>query len=98
VDRFYNTGCFAAPAAGLFGSAGRGVVTGPGTNSWDLVLIKNTALYRERLRLQFRSEFFNAFNHPEWGMPGRSFGAGGLGVVTSAGAPRIIQFGLKMMF
>jgi hypothetical protein len=98
LDRFYATSCFAAPAAGLFGSAGRGVVTGPGTNSWDLVLIKNTAIFRERVRLQFRSEFFNAFNHPDWGMPGRSFGAGGLGVVASASAPRIIQFGLKLMF
>jgi hypothetical protein len=43
-------------------SSGRGVVDGPGFNSWDLAAIKNTKI-AERVRTQFRAEFFNAFNH-----------------------------------
>jgi hypothetical protein len=97
LGEFFRTDCFAIPPPGHFGNAARGVVTGPGTNSWDLVVLKNFAI-RESMRLQFRSEFFNAFNHPEWGVPGRDMGASSFGVVSSAGDPRIIQFGLKLMF
>jgi len=97
LNKFFGTECFAYPATGLFGNAGRAVITGPGVNNWDMVLLKNT-LIQERFRLQFRSEFFNAFNHPGWGVPGHSMGSSSFGVVSSANAPRIIQFGLKLLF
>jgi hypothetical protein len=53
---------------------------------------------REQIGLQFRSEFFNAFNHPNWNQPGRDLGGSNFGIATGAGDPRIIQFGLKLIF
>jgi hypothetical protein len=96
VSRYFNPGCFVAPPD-RFGNAGRSTVTGPGLNSWDMAVFKNFA-FAEKIDMQFRSEFFNAFNHPNLGMPGRTVGASGLGVVSSALDPRIIQFGLKLSF
>jgi len=96
IDRYFKADCFVAPPD-RFGNAGRSTVQGPGTNSWDLSLFKNIAI-REGIQLQFRSEYFNAFNHPNWNMPGRDLGAGSFGVVNSAQDPRIIQFGLKVLF
>ncbi|HEY2930892.1 MAG TPA: TonB-dependent receptor [Acidobacteriota bacterium] len=93
---FFNASCFVAPAD-RFGNAGRSTVIGPGSQTWDLAVFKNFEV-RERMRVQFRTEFFNAFNHPNLGQPGRDLGGGNFGVVTSAGGPRIIQFGLKMLF
>ena len=99
LERFFATSCFAAPPAGLFGSAARGVVTGPGTNSWDLVLIKNTSLYQERVRLQFRSEFFNLTNTPVFGSPNRSFGTQDFGKITStSNYARQVQMALRLTF
>jgi len=59
--------------------------------------MKNFAL-TENARLQFRAEFFNAFNHTQLGTPGATLGVAGFGSVSSARDPRIIQFGLKLSF
>jgi hypothetical protein len=96
LQQFFNTACFVAPPD-RFGNAGRSTVTGPGLHVWDMAVFKNFAI-RERASIQFRSEFFNAFNHPNWNAPGRDLGASGFGVVNSAQDPRIIQFGLKVLF
>ena len=93
---FFNGNCFAAPAD-RFGNAGRATVVGPGSNTVDLAVFKNFRI-QEKMQLQFRSEFFNAFNHPNWGQPGRTVGGNNLGIATSAGSPRIIQFGMKLIF
>ena len=93
---FFNGNCFTAPA-GRFGTAGRSTVIGPGSNLVDLAIYKNIHV-REQVRLQFRGEFFNAFNHPNWNMPNRDLGGSNFGISTGAGAPRIIQFGLKLIF
>jgi len=94
--RFFNTDCFVAPAD-RFGTAGRSSVEGPGVHVWDLSLVKNVAIGR-RMQAQVRAEFFNAFNRPNWNAPGRTLGASGFGEVTSAGDPRIIQLGAKLLF
>lgn len=96
IQRYFRQDCFVAPA-NQFGNAGRSTVEGPGTNLWDLAVLKNFFL-TEQASLQFRAEFFNALNHPNWNAPGRDLGAGGFGVITSAQDPRIIQFGLKLNF
>jgi hypothetical protein len=66
----------------------------------DIAVFKNFFLgqIREDMRLQVRGEFFNAFNHPNWSAPGRDLGGGNFGRVTGAADPRIIQFGLKLVF
>jgi Carboxypeptidase regulatory-like domain/TonB-dependent Receptor Plug Domain len=96
VAEYINTGAFSL-ATGHFGSAGRGICTGPGLNNWDISAIKNIQM-GERLRLQFRSEFFNAFNHVSF----NSFDSGvedsTFGQLNGDHDPRIIQFGLKLYF
>jgi hypothetical protein len=96
LKRFFNTDCFVAPP-NRFGTAGRSSVEGPGTHVWDLSVFKNIAIGRG-IEAQVRGEFFNAFNRPNWGQPGRTLGASGFGEVTSAGDPRIIQLGIKLLF
>jgi hypothetical protein len=80
------------------GNAGRNSLEQPGLNSWDLSAVKDTNL-NERLTLQFRSEFFNAFNHPQFGPPNNALNSGLFGVITSLRVPpREIQFALKLLW
>jgi hypothetical protein len=97
LTRWFNTSAFANPAQYTIGNAGRNIIIGPGSNNWDIIISK---VFRigERHRIQFRSEFFNAFNHPTFNNPGATLGVPSFGVVTSAGPARIIQLGLKYNF
>jgi Carboxypeptidase regulatory-like domain len=63
--RYFNTGVFSAPPQDVKGNAGEGIVRGPGINNWDISLSKN---FRpaEKFNIEFRAEFFNAFNHTQW--------------------------------
>ena len=71
---------------------------GPGAASFNLALFKNfTVGFREGMKLQFRSEFFNALNELNLGNPNMTIGAN-MGRITSAGDPRILQFALKLLF
>jgi hypothetical protein len=97
VERWFDTGKFVIPPTGHFGNSGRNILTGPGLQNWNASLIKNVSL-RESLSLQFRTEVFNAFNHPNFGLPGHFAGSADFGRVTSSGSPRHIQFGVKLLF
>jgi hypothetical protein len=68
--------------------------------NFDFALFKNTKFGPgEKLGFQFRTEFFNLFNHPQFGPPGNSFGSATFGVVTTqVNNPRLIQFAAKVMF
>lgn len=55
-------------------------------------------VFRERFRIQFRAEMFNAFNHTNFGIPGTAFGSPQFGVINSARAARVTQLGLKFYF
>ncbi len=97
---WFNTAAFApAPPFG-FGTAPRVL---PNTRSHaltnlDFSIFKNTSI-TERVNLQFRSEFFNIFNHPWFARPNGSFGNPAFGTVSSVlNAPRQIQFALKLIF
>jgi hypothetical protein len=92
-----NPSSFAAPATGYFGNSGANILTGPGVNNWDLALEKNIQL-RERWRLQFRSEFFNAWNHAQFANPDSTVGDANFGQITQARDAREIQFGLKLLW
>jgi Carboxypeptidase regulatory-like domain/TonB dependent receptor len=84
-----------------YGNSGRNSVRGPGINNVDLSIFKNFK-FSERTKLQFRTEFFNAFNHTQFLISGNSntaFGfTGTFGQVTQTRDPRIIQFALKLSF
>jgi hypothetical protein len=94
IQRFFATECFVA-TSDRFGNAGRSTVIGPDTNLLDLAVFKMFNMGRGT-RLQFRAEFFNVFNIPNWDAPGRTLGASGFGEITSARDPRIIQLGMKL--
>jgi Carboxypeptidase regulatory-like domain/TonB dependent receptor/TonB-dependent Receptor Plug Domain len=102
----FNPNCFGAapPVAGgvLVGNSGRNRFYGPGITTVDFSLFKNFS-FRERFKVQFRSEFFNVFNHPNFAAPNflndanNSIGTGNAGVIGSTStASRQIQLGLKL--
>src|SRR5215831_9132531 len=94
---WFSTGAFAISPYGTFGNAGRNILTGPGYSSVDVSVIKNTPI-REGLTLQFRAEFFNLLNSPNFFLPESFLASPAFGRVLAAGTPRRVQFGLKLLF
>jgi len=103
--QWYDPNCYVQQPIGTFGNVGRNTLRGPGLLDLDVSLSKETKI-RERVNLQFRAEFFNIINHPNWA--GSSFDyailSGGAinpaaGRLTSTStSSRQIQFGLKLKF
>ena len=94
---YLNPTAFAIPPRGTFGNVPRNYFDGPGTNDWDLMLAKNYK--REGFSVQFRAEFFNAFNHPLLNQPNRFLDAPAFGTITNTLLDnRQIQFGLKISY
>jgi Carboxypeptidase regulatory-like domain/TonB dependent receptor len=105
-----NPAAFAQPGPGQFGNCAPRLFHGPGIQMWDLSLFKQFK-FTERYQLQFRAEFFNAFNHPNFANPSANISSpGSFGKVSSTlspilgtdsggpGDPREIQFALKFYF
>ncbi|HTW24275.1 MAG TPA: carboxypeptidase regulatory-like domain-containing protein [Candidatus Baltobacteraceae bacterium] len=80
-----------------FGDSGVGIVLGPGQFNWDISLIKETKI-REGQSLVFRTEFYNAFNHPQFANPATAKGFGYGAITATSVNPRLIQFALKYVF
>lgn len=97
VQRWFNTDAFVAPAAYTFGNAGRGLIRGDGRIGFDFSINKNF-FFGENKSVTFRVDMFNAFNHPDFGLPGRSLGGAGFGTISSATDPRTMQLGLRVSF
>jgi len=81
-----------------YGTVPRNFFRGPGRTNLNLALIKETALAGERLKLTFRAEFFNIFNHTEFDNPDTGLLSGTFGQILSTADPRIIQLALKLNF
>ena len=98
ATHFFNTAAFSDPAPYTFGNAGRNIIPGPGNNIFDLAAQKKVP-FGETKALEFRAEFFNAFNHPNWGipLPFADFGPF-FGRIASTGDPRRAQFALRLEF
>jgi outer membrane receptor protein involved in Fe transport len=103
VARWFDTTPFVVPV-GSFGNLGRNVVIGPGFNNTDFSVIKRTKLGENKV-LEFRAEFFDIFNHANFGQPGRVVGSATFGQITNtrfatgdSGSSRQIQFALKFKF
>jgi hypothetical protein len=99
---WFNACAFAAPATKRFGTAGRNIVIGPGIANLDFS-VSRSFRFKERYGLDFRVEFFNLFNHPQFDMPQIFFDSAGFTSVRSAnafgnGPPRQIQLGLRLSF
>jgi hypothetical protein len=107
AEQWFNTSCFQTnpPVTGngstglpnAPGTAGRGVIDGPGTVRFDFTLTKNVRL-RESLGLQFRVEAFNVFNHTNFRALSTNVTAAGFGQVTTVRDPRTMQLGAKFEF
>jgi hypothetical protein len=108
LNNYFNKSCIAAyPIIGsdgkgtTFGNAGIGIVRGPGQDNVDFSVIKQFPIARlsDRSHLEFRAEFFNLFNHPNFGNPTLSQTSASFGrILTTAVNPRILQFALKFGF
>jgi hypothetical protein len=96
--RWFNTDAFQVAPQFTLGNSSRNPVRGPGYRNVDLALIKRTPLGRGRTTLEFRVEAFNLTNTPPLGAPNGVLGAPGFGSITSAGDPRVVQLGLKVIF
>ena len=98
VEEFFNRDAFSTPDAFTFGNAGRNILPGPGNNVFDLGLRRLFTL-REGHFLQLRIEAFNAFNHPNIGIPGPypDFGPF-FGRILSSGEQRRLQLCVRYDF
>jgi hypothetical protein len=98
---FLNPAAFAVPALGTFGSCAPRSFHGPGLENVDLSIFKQF-IFTESWKLEFRSEFFNAFNHANFTNPNANIAAASIGsfgkVTSTVTDPREIQFALKLYF
>ncbi|HEX4228563.1 MAG TPA: carboxypeptidase-like regulatory domain-containing protein [Bryobacteraceae bacterium] len=102
LDEYFNTSCFAQPAAFTFGDESRNDpgLRSPGIANWDFTAFKNFPLAPEnKATLQFRAEFFNIFNRVQFGYPNQALGSSSFGVITSQlNNPRLVQFALRLTY
>jgi hypothetical protein len=96
-SRWFNTSAFQLAPLGTFGNCGRNTVTAPGTNNWDVSFFKKTPI-TERAAVEVRAEFFNIWNHPQFGIPVYDPSTPAFGSINSVRAARQIQFAMKLLF
>jgi len=95
---FFDPAIFQTQLPGTVGNAPRTICCGPTISESDLAILKSTPL-TERLRTEFRAEFFNAWNHTQFLSPdGNPADGADFGRVKRARDPREIQFALKLVF
>ena len=97
LRQYFNTAAFVVNTPGTFGSAGRNILIGPHMYNLDFGLMRNFAI-RERYKVQFRAESFNLFNHANFNNPNANVSAATFGTINAAGAPRVMQLALKLLF
>jgi Carboxypeptidase regulatory-like domain/TonB dependent receptor len=104
LNEWFNTACFTAPADFTFGNESRtdSTLRSDGVRNFDFAAFKRTRFGPdEKIGLEFRAEFFNLFNRTQFAPPNTSFGSSTFGVVSSTYPgtnPRLVQFGLKLVF
>ena len=96
TGNYFNPTQFEPEPIGTLGSSRR-FFSGPGLNDWDTALLKDTKL-NERMKLEFRAEFFNVFNHTQFDSVNGNIDNNTFGSVLAAQQPRIGQFSLKLNF
>ena len=97
ISAWFNQAAF-TDAVGHFGTASSGDILGPGQQVWDIGFIKNTSI-SERIKLQFRGEMFNTFNHTNFNSVDTDVDDGtAFGTLNGTHTPRNVQLGLKLYF
>ncbi len=98
IQEWFNPAALAIQPTGTFGNLGRDTIYGPGQINLDMALSRRFDI-RERLKLEFRADFFNIMNHGNWSGVGSSTASPAtLGTITSFTSPRYIQMALKLYF
>ena len=97
VARWFDTSCYVLPAFRTYGNTGAQTMDGPSYKVLNLAVNKIFHM-SESANLQFRAEFFNAFNHANFGRPTADVQSPSFGQISSAGPGRQIQFAMKVMF
>jgi hypothetical protein len=98
TNGYLSAASFAAPAPGTYGNHRNNSIEGPGFWTADVAFSRLVSFAATR-QLELRVEIFNLFNNFNWGNPVTNFDAGTFGRITSsAGEPRIMQFGIKTGF
>ncbi|HEV2115401.1 MAG TPA: hypothetical protein VGR48_05210 [Terriglobales bacterium] len=107
LNNYFNASCFTKPpvigADGIgtgFGNSATGLVAGPGQANLDIALSKSVSLHwlREGSSVEFRAEFYNALNHPQFSNPDTNFSSPTFGVISSTAVnPRVGQLALKLL-
>ena len=97
--QWFDTSLFTANALGTFGNSGRNIIRGPNFFNTDAGLLKDTAI-TERVNVQFRAEFFNVFNNPNFRLPNSNASSAQFGRITAVvdDNQRILQLALKLSF
>jgi hypothetical protein len=99
INEWFNTAAFVIPSTPEYGDAGRNILRAPGLNDIDIAMSKSFSLGSvETRRLQIRSEFFNALNHTNLGVPVNSIDSPAFGTITSSLPGREIQLGARLEF
>jgi hypothetical protein len=99
IAEWFNKAAFKENAPGTFGTLGRNTLRGPGLAIVDFSAFKRFPMpYSEQHKLEFRAEAFNAFNRVNLNNPNTTRTSSLFGRITSAGEPRILQFGLRYSF
>jgi hypothetical protein len=106
IAGYFNSACFTKAlvvgsdnVATTFGNSGVGIVRGPAQNNFDISLAKRFPLWSDKSALQFRAEFFNAFNTPQFASPDVNFSNATFGQITATSVnPRLIQLELRLTF
>ena len=96
--RYFDPSAFAVNAIGSFGNVGRNSMIGPGSQNVDFSVAKNVPISERLGKIQVRFEFFNFFNHANFGNPSAVITAPTVGRITTAGPGRIVQIGGKYTF
>jgi hypothetical protein len=103
VNKWFETSDFVTPDLSgpnpqWFGNAGRNILLTPGFTSWDISLLKRTRVTKDGNMIEFRVQFFNAFNHANFQQPGNFLGTPTFGVISGAENAREIEIALKYTF
>jgi hypothetical protein len=96
-ERWFDTTAFRVPARGTFGNAGRNILDGPGSATFNFSIVKSLVV-SESKSMQFRVEVFNLFNRTNFNLPDIFVDSPSFGRISSAGSPRHVQLGLKFLF
>ena len=97
INNWIPRAAFADAKQLTYGNSGRGIVDSPGNVLFDFSILRDFKI-RETKRVEIHADFFNVFNHANFGFPVTNLTSGAFGTISSAGEPRDIQIGVKVVF